>query len=102
MSERPDEGLLTDKDIEERWKKRPGYMSDLRRRGLGPVFTRLGPRCIRYRAEDVRRYEDAQLGAPATSDFRAPANLPANVEPLPIRGKIVAGSQSEHGQGKKI
>jgi hypothetical protein len=69
--------LWDDPFIEARWGKKPGFMSDLRARGQGPRFLRLSARTIRYRPEDVTRYEDQQeFGNTAESmetDFTAPA-----------------------------
>ena len=58
-------------------------MSEMRKRGMGPAYLRLGPRTIRYRPEAVDAYEDQQENAPATSDFKAPASSADSVESAP-------------------
>jgi hypothetical protein len=72
----PDDVLWDDRDIEKRWKKKPGFMGDLRNRGLGPEFMRLSPRTVRYRPKKVIAYEEQQqfqsIAASMASDFKAP------------------------------
>src|SRR6516164_6758068 len=74
---KPPTKLLKDGDVEAKWDKKPGYMSDLRSRGMGPAFLRLGPRTVRYRMEDVEAYEAQQrfhnIAESLESDFKAPA-----------------------------
>jgi hypothetical protein len=71
--------LLDDRDLEKRWGKKSGFVSDLRSRGLGPVFLRLSPRTVRYRPEDVLAYEEAQrfgsIAESMTSNYEAPAPM---------------------------
>jgi hypothetical protein len=91
----PPTGLWGDRYIEdERWHTKPGYMSDLRRRGLGPRFLRLSTRVVRYRPEDVLAYEEQQgfhsIAASLASDFKAPAD--SNAPPVESRRKRVSQS----------
>jgi hypothetical protein len=68
--------LLSDPDVEKRWGKKPGFMSDLRARGQGPRFLRLSPRTVRYRVSDIIAYENGQefqnTAASMATDFTAP------------------------------
>jgi hypothetical protein len=94
---KPPTVLLKDSDVEAEWGKAHGYMSDLRARGLGPIFVRLGPRTVRYLREDLDAYIAQQrfhnVAESLASDFKAPAKAAStNVESLPIRKRIASGS----------
>jgi hypothetical protein len=71
--------LWSDSDVEKRWDKKPGFMSDLRARGQGPHFLRLSARTVRYRPEDVIAYEEAQrfgsIAESMTSNYEAPPKV---------------------------
>jgi hypothetical protein len=73
---KPPNVLWTDEDVERRWQKKKGYMSDLRSRGMGPRFLRLGPRTVRHRPADIEAYEDQQefsnTAESLETDFKAP------------------------------
>jgi hypothetical protein len=85
--------LRDDRYLEQKWGKRRGYLSDLRARGMGPAFLRLGPRCLRYTDEDIEAYEQAQRMAPVTSDFTAPSAPPR-------AKKISSGNSGSHPERK--
>jgi hypothetical protein len=52
------EPLLCDAEIEALWKRKPGYLAELRSQGKGPPFIKLSPRVIRYRPSAIREYEE--------------------------------------------
>jgi hypothetical protein len=106
----PPEPLWDDPYIEKRWKKKPGFMSDLRKEGRGPRFLRLSPRTVRYRPPDVRAYEDQQefqnTAESLASDFKAPppADLPP-IEEKPKRNTAASMATNfkarRHGDGSQ-
>lgn len=49
--------MLTVHDLMSRWGVTERTLRNWRRRGIGPRWTRLSFRCIRYRVEDVERWE---------------------------------------------
>jgi hypothetical protein len=93
---KPTTVLWGDRYIEERWDKKPGFMSDLRARGQGPAFLRLSARTIRYRPEDVLAYEEAQrfynTAAGLASDFKAPAISETAAAPIEASRKRISRS----------
>lgn len=52
--------VLTPQALAERWGTTPAALSQLRYRGTGPTFIRVGAKTIRYRLVDVLSYEEAQ------------------------------------------
>jgi hypothetical protein len=89
--DKPFDVLWSDADVEKRWQKKPGYMSDLRAKGQGPSHLRLSAKVVRYRPEDVIAYEEAQRFQTAAegqaSDYKAPvkAEPSKSVVRLPAR-----------------
>lgn len=55
----PKNTFWTDSELEARWRRKPGYLSELRAQGRGPKFTRLSPRVVVYRGDHVEAYEEA-------------------------------------------
>jgi hypothetical protein len=51
------ERLLDSKDLSDRWRCSPGHIANLRWRGVGPRYVRLG-RSILYRLADIVEYEN--------------------------------------------
>lgn len=52
--------VLTPQQLGDRLGMTPAALANLRYRGDGPVFMRIGRRTIRYRLADVLAYEEAQ------------------------------------------
>jgi hypothetical protein len=52
--------VLTPQHLAERWGVTVQALAQLRYRGTGPTFIRLGSKSIRYRLADVEAYEAAQ------------------------------------------
>ena len=98
---KPPGTLWNDRQIEARWGKRRGFMSDLRAKGQGPRFLRLSARTIRYREEDLCAYEDAQIDAAASSDFKAPASSVESVESPPIRKRTAFDKPAWKPSGRR-
>lgn len=65
MPERP----MTPGELAERWNTTTDALAQMRYRGTGPVFTRIGARKIRYLLADVLAYEGAQRST--RTDVRA-------------------------------
>jgi hypothetical protein len=63
---------LTQRDLARRWSMSERTLESWRWKGCGPVYLRLGGRCV-YRLEDIEAFETAQLRA-KTSGFRARGN----------------------------
>jgi hypothetical protein len=72
--------LWDDAVVEARWNKKPGFMSDLRARGQGPLFLRLSARTVRYRPEDVIAYEEAQRFGSIAESMATSYEAPPRVE----------------------
>lgn len=54
------EVILTPQQLADRWHTTTGSLAQQRYRGVGPTFTRIGSRTIRYAMSDVLAYEEAQ------------------------------------------
>lgn len=52
--------LITPDQLGERWHKTRSALSQMRYRGDGPKFVKIG-RSVFYRVEDVLEYEESQL-----------------------------------------
>jgi hypothetical protein len=59
----PQDVLLKERDLAERWGCHPNTLTNQRGTGRGVPFVRLGPRMIRYRLSDVLAWESAQGGS---------------------------------------
>ena len=55
--------FYSDSELESRWKRKSGYLAELRAQGRGPRFNRLSPRVVRYRGDHVREFEEANTFA---------------------------------------
>jgi hypothetical protein len=53
----PSNVFLNDGELEDRWRRKSGYVAELRAQGRGPAFVKLSPRVVRYRLSDVIAYE---------------------------------------------
>lgn len=65
----PDERLLSPDDLSARWQMPRQSLANMRSRGRGPAFVKIG-RNVRYRRSDVAAYERAGFhdpGAPAAA-----------------------------------
>lgn len=52
--------VITPQQLADRWGMSVQALSQLRYRGTGPTFVRVGAKTIRYRLVDVEAYEEAQ------------------------------------------
>lgn len=50
-----------------RWGVSPGHLSNLRTKGCGPAYLKLGTRVI-YRVEDVEEYEASRIVRPVVGE----------------------------------
>jgi hypothetical protein len=57
----PRNTFYCDAELEAKWKRKRGYMAELRAQGRGPKFTQLSPRVVRYRGDHVEEYEEANV-----------------------------------------
>jgi hypothetical protein len=55
-----DDAFVSDAEVEEKWRVKPGYCQELRASGRGPKYYRLSPRVLRYRRGDLREFEDSR------------------------------------------
>jgi hypothetical protein len=62
----PDDRLLSPDDIAARWQIRLSSLANMRSRGRGPAFLKIGGR-IRYRWSDVAAYERAGFHDPGAT-----------------------------------
>lgn len=60
MSSKALPDLMTPEELAERWDMSVQALSQLRYRGTGPKFVRIGAKSIRYRVTDVDAYEQGQ------------------------------------------
>lgn len=58
--------LLNDRQLAELLGLTPAAVAQMRRRGQGPTFVRVGGRSIRYRASDVEAYLQARTSTLVT------------------------------------
>lgn len=54
------DGLLTPADLAERWSMSVGTLANLRSARKGPAYLRIGG-AVRYRPEDIERYESEAM-----------------------------------------
>lgn len=63
------QSTFTEKELAARWRITTRTLQGWRSRGIGPRFIRIGERSILYTAEDVARYEAANIvGKPPAPD----------------------------------
>jgi len=74
----PADEFLTDAELEARWKRKRGYVAELRAQGRGPKFVRLSPRVVVHRRSDVEEYE---AGNTFSSNAEAMANADGDFPP---------------------
>lgn len=65
--------LLTPDQLGERWGKSRQALANMRFRGDGPAFVKIGARTVMYRVEDVLAYETAQIRHRTDEDPKAVA-----------------------------
>ena len=53
--------LLTDKQVADRLNVSVGTIRDWRYSGRGPQYIRISHRCVRYRPQDVEKWEKARI-----------------------------------------
>lgn len=53
--------LLTPAELATRWDMKPASLANMRHRGRGPAYVKLGGSAVRYRAADVEAYERAGM-----------------------------------------
>jgi len=51
--------LLTSLDLASRWSMSTMALQAMRRRGVGPVYVKIGPKRVRYRLADVQAFEQS-------------------------------------------
>jgi hypothetical protein len=69
--------FLTDSEVEARWRRKRGYLAELRTQGRGPRFVRLSPRALVHRLSDIIEFEqsntfDSNAAALVAADDNSP------------------------------
>lgn len=72
----PRNTFLTGPQLDDRWRRRPGYSVELRAQGKGPRFVRLSDRVLVYRLSDVIEYEERNTFASNAEELMADGNSP--------------------------
>jgi hypothetical protein len=73
----PDDRLLSPEDIADRWQIARQSLANMRSRGRGPAFVKIGGR-VRYRWSDVVAYERAGFRDPGEAHHDdGPAHIAA-------------------------
>ncbi len=63
----PKEGLLDDKLAAAWLGISPGTLRNMRCKGVGPRFVKLGEKLVRYRQQDLQAFADSQLRDPSAA-----------------------------------
>ena len=69
----PKNTFWTDSQLEARWRRKPGYLAELRAKGIGPKFIRLSPRVVVHRGDHIEEYEETHTFA-SNAEAMAAAN----------------------------